>query len=108
MGRISRSAQPKVTNDDVVVDIVYEARRLAPLAHKATWYGFGSYFQGKSFSDIDVLIVCLTTEDAIVMRAATVELCMRWPIHLMIMTEDEQSETDFVGSERCVELYMQP
>jgi predicted nucleotidyltransferase len=92
--------------DEVLIDILQEAQRLARDVPEAAWYGFGSYFKGQvAFSDIDILIVCPTIADSIVVRAKTEEICLRWPLHLLIMTEYEQTETGFVASEECVMLH---
>ncbi len=74
------------------------------------WYGFGSYFRGQAaFSDIDILVVCRTTASSTFIRARTVELCARWPLHLVIMTEDEEAEANFLASAGCKLLWrLQP
>ena len=93
-------------HDEALMDILQDAQRLARDLPKTVWYGFGSYFNGqKSFGDIDILVVSPTTVDAVLVRAKMEEICVRWPIHLVIMTEDEQGETNFVASERCVVLH---
>lgn len=91
--------------DEAIRDILGEAERLARQLPEAGWYGFGSYFKGQgSFSDIDVLVVCPSTTDTIFVRVETKRICARWPLHLVIMTEDEQRETGFVASEGCIML----
>jgi predicted nucleotidyltransferase len=87
---------------EALMDILTEAKRLECHLPEAAWYGFGSYFKGQeSFSDIDVLVVCPTNADAILVRSETKDICARWPLHLVIMTEDEQAETSFIESECC-------
>jgi len=106
MGRVSWPSSPRMRHDEALTEILQEAQRLAAELPQAVWYGFGSYFnRPDSFGDIDILVVCPTTTDAILLRAKTTEICMRWPLHLVIMTEDEQRETAFVISERCIVLY---
>lgn len=93
--------------DEALAEILQEAERIADDIPGATprWYGYGSYFKGQHpFGDIDVLVICPTNADSIVIRAKTADLCARWPIHLVIMTEDEEKETNFVASEGCVIL----
>ena len=95
-----------MTRDQPLREILEEAKRFARRLPEAVWYGFGSYFKGQdSFGDIDVLVVCPTTTDAIFVRAETESICTRWPLHLVIMTEDEQAETGFVASEGCIVLH---
>jgi hypothetical protein len=92
--------------DKALIDIVQEAQRLSRDLPKVVWYGFGSFFMGQeSFGDIDILIVCPTIAAVLLVRTMTEEMCVRWPVHLVIMTEDEQRETGFVASEGCMMLH---
>jgi hypothetical protein len=76
-----------------------------PLLSTADWYGFGSFFNGADvFSDIDLLAVCDTLDAAVQIRRASTVFCSLWPIHMLIMTRDEGSETDFIISEECKPL----
>ena len=94
-----------MNSDEALVDILLEAKRITANLPRTVWYGFGSYFRRQdAFGDIDVLVVCSTPADAIVLRKNMNEICMRWPLHLLIMTEDEERETDFVASQECVLL----
>ena len=69
------------------------------------WYGFGSFFTGSgSFSDIDLLAVCSTVEETSDIRTKMALLCSEWPVHLLIMTESEAAETNFIKSELCIPL----
>lgn len=69
------------------------------------WYGFGSFFKGSdSFSDIDLLAVCATVQETSAIRTKMAALCSEWPVHLLIMTESEAAETNFVNSQRCIPL----
>ena len=70
------------------------------------WYGFGSYFKGQLvFGDIDILVVCRSPQEATKIRTQTAKLCERWPLHLLIMTEDEALETNFIAAENCKLLW---
>lgn len=92
--------------DEALSEILEETERIASNLTGVAWYGFGSYFKDQdSFGDIDILVVCPTTADAIAVRIKAEDLCARWPVHLVIMTEDEQRETGFVSSEGCVVLH---
>jgi hypothetical protein len=91
--------------DEARSEILQEAKRIACDLPGVAWYGFGSYFKARdSFGDIDILVVCPTTADAIVVRSRTAILCALWPVHLVIMTGEEQKETGFVTSEGCIVL----
>lgn len=66
------------------------------------WYGFGSFFSGEgAFSDIDVLAVCSDAREAKQVRGVLARLASTWPIHLIVMTEAEALETDFVYRQAC-------
>lgn len=66
------------------------------------WYGFGSFFQGQSsFNDIDLLAVCCDAREVLSVRRALYELSAAWPIHLIIMTDSEEAETEFIFRQGC-------
>ncbi|NHR07911.1 hypothetical protein HA052_22210 [Chromobacterium haemolyticum] len=66
------------------------------------WYGFGSFFHGQSsFNDIDLLAVCRDASEVLSVRSALYELSSVWPIHLIIMTDSEEAETDFIFRQGC-------
>ena len=81
---------------------IIKARNQSP---GTRWYGFGSFFRGQPvFCDIDLLVVCREQEDAVLVRKLTAECCARWPIHLIVMTESEEAETDFVATAQALDL----
>src|SRR5262245_2084068 len=95
-----------MSRSQALCEIVGEAKELSKVLPRVAWYGFGSCFRGHpAFSDIDILVVCSTAAEAIFIRAHIVELYTRWPLHLVIMTEDEEAETGFVASEDCMLLW---
>ncbi len=66
------------------------------------WYGFGSFFNSAdSFNDIDLLAVCSDGNEAATIRKGLTELAIAWPIHLIVMIEDEAVETDFIVRQGC-------
>jgi hypothetical protein len=74
-------------------------------AVSVAWYGFGSFFTASdSFSDIDLLAVCSTVEETSVIRRKMAAICSEWPVHVLIMTEAEAAETNFVKSQLCIPL----
>jgi hypothetical protein len=91
--------------EGAITEILQEIERITRGLPEASWYGFGSYFNKQgAFGDIDILVVCSNNRDAATIRANTENICASWPLHLVIMTEDEQRETGFVAFERCVIL----
>lgn len=92
--------------DYAVAKIVEEARALSAELPRVSWYGFGSCFHGEPpYADIDILVVCQTVTEAISIRAKSREICARWPVHLLIMTKDEEAETGFVAAQSCRPLW---
>jgi hypothetical protein len=76
-----------------------------PLLSTADWYGFGSFFNGAQvFSDIDLLAVSDTLDAGVQIRRESTTFCSLWPIHMLIMTREECSETEFLISEECKPL----
>ena len=71
----------------------------------ARWFGFGSFFLGtQHFSDLDVLVVCADQQEAALIHQACYELWSEWPVHLMILSEAEESSTSFISKCNCVPL----
>jgi hypothetical protein len=65
-------------------------------------YLFGSALHPDSvWSDVDILIVCEVDKDGRLARDTLSDLCMLYPIHLIIMTSQEETEFDFIRSENC-------
>lgn len=65
-------------------------------------YLFGSALHPDSvWSDVDILIVCEVDKDGQLARDTLSDLCMRYPIDLVIMTSQEEAEFDFIRSENC-------
>ncbi len=91
--------------EDVLNEIVAEAKKISFVLPHARWYGFGSYFKNCAFSDIDILIVCRGSLEAISIRELTKSICSDWPLHLLVMTEEEEVETAFIDSQGCILLW---
>ncbi|MGX6999516.1 hypothetical protein [Caballeronia sp. KNU42] len=66
------------------------------------WYGFGSFFRGpSSFNDIDLLAVCSDANEVLFVRSSLWDLSVEWPIHLIVMTDSEEAETEFILRQGC-------
>lgn len=71
----------------------------------ARWFGFGSFFLStKHFSDVDLLVVCETQEDGILIYQMCRELWTEWPVDLLIMTQTEEADTSFIVRWGCIPL----
>ena len=65
-------------------------------------YIFGSAVKPTSaWSDVDILLVCQDEAAGQPARRALGNLCREFPIDLTIMTVEEETEFDFVRSEKC-------
>lgn len=91
--------------EEALNEIVAEARKISLVVPRTKWYGFGSYFKNGVFSDIDILIVCRGSFEAISIRELTKNICSDWPLHLLVMTEEEVAETEFIESQGCTPLW---
>ena len=83
-----------------------EAKRVSSAAPGTIWYFFGSILRNPtSAADIDVAVLCPSHETARVVRRETANLCAEMPLHLFLLTEDEDTELGFLASERCQQFY---
>lgn len=91
---------------DVAVDFVRSERaRISKIIPLTKWYLFGSVTRTKRpVSDIDLLVVCEQAEDCAIVRNELRDCCLKYPVHLMLMTRAEELELDFVVSESAKEI----
>src|SRR4051812_12964712 len=76
---------------------VESARAVAAQFLGSDWYLFGSgATTPETAGDIDLLIIHDATVDASRMREALADLCALLPIHLTILTRDEERERGFL------------
>lgn len=91
-----------MTMSSLLAEILNTLSGLQEKLPDTKWYGFGSFFQGKSsFNDIDLLAVCGNACEVLSVRSALCELSAAWPIHLIIMTDSEEAETEFILRQGC-------
>jgi predicted nucleotidyltransferase len=91
---------------DLVVGIVRnEMARIIEVVPHSEWYLFGSITSNKSpVSDIDLLVVCESSADCARVRLGLAAVCAEFPIHLLLMTELEEVEVNFIEGERALEI----
>lgn len=83
-----------------------EILRVSKLVQDAEWYLFGSLLQTpKQAVDIDILILYRSDDTAEMIRDELREMTLRFPIHLLFLSEHEEAELDFIDSERCVPMH---
>lgn len=94
------------TPQETAVDALYqEVRRIKSRLPTSRWFLFGSAVTAKSpASDIDLLVVCNDAVDCTTVRTELASICTRFPIHLLLMTPDEEAEVQFIESERATEI----
>lgn len=71
----------------------------------ARWYLFGSASEDPSAAaDVDVLVVCKSDTDADAIRCLVDASEFYRPLHLSILTEDEEREIGFAERQGCVQV----
>ncbi len=94
-----------MNNNNMIVAIRSEAERIQGLALGSRWYIFGSFIRNpERAADLDLLILCKLQVNVERVRDEVMDICSDWPLHLLLMTEDEEKETNFIASESCVLL----
>ena len=82
-----------------------EILRVSKLVQDAEWYLFGSLLQAQQQAiDIDILILYRSDDTAEMIRDELREVTLRFPVHLLFLSEHEEAELDFIYSERCVPM----
>lgn len=93
-----------------VVDALLDlADRLGPAQHGTEWYLFGSLDRNEAgASDIDLLILCLTDQQADLLRRDIDPDCLPLPLDLLLMTFDEAAQVDAVSAQGAQLIYPPP
>lgn len=83
-----------------------EARRLSHSIPNLSWYLFGSSLENiDSANDLDILIIYQHLGESELIRAALDQFLISLPVHLTLLTTEEELELDFVQTERCKKLF---
>ena len=91
-----------MTTSSILAEILNTLAGLQKKLPNTKWYGFGSFFHGRSsFNDIDLLAVCSDANEVFSVRNSVYELSLAWPIHLIVMTDREEAETEFIFRQGC-------
>jgi hypothetical protein len=95
-----------MTFENVLEFLRAEAERIEPVAPGAVWYVFGSAVHAfNKASDVDVLVLCASPESVAAVRHELHAACRRLPLHLFLLTGEEENELGFVASENCAQIY---
>jgi hypothetical protein len=82
-----------------------EMARIVELVPRSKWYLFGSIISNKCpVSDIDLLVVCENFTDCAKVRSGLAAVCAEFPIHLLLMTQVEEAEVNFIEGEQALEI----
>jgi predicted nucleotidyltransferase len=108
MGPVSRTIEQEMIpspGNNLAEIVRREIIRLNTIVPGCKWYLFGSVATAKrSVSDIDVLVVCDTHELCAKVREGLSAACAESPIHLLLMTQSEEEELNFISSQRAIEI----
>ena len=75
---------------------------------ESKWYIFGSATQGVTrAADIDILVICRNDEEADRLRKTCNSFYFRKPLDFSILTEQEESEVQFVERQNCIRIFLQ-
>jgi predicted nucleotidyltransferase len=87
---------------EIASKLQHEARTLSRQAPGAEWYLFGSIIRHEPLpSDVDLLIVYKNDSDARVLRRGLEHLSRFFPLHLLLLRKDEESELNFVNEQKA-------
>jgi hypothetical protein len=95
-----------MTQDDLFAFLRTEAQRIGQIVPGAVWYLFGSALRTLEHAkDIDIVVLCGNKDAVATVRQELADACVRFPLHLCLLTSDEEAELGFIGAEGCVQLY---
>lgn len=83
-----------------------KANKISLIIPKLKWYLFGSFLSGgKNANDIDVLILYNNEFEPPRIKKYLEELTSEYPIHLVLMTENEESELQFISRKNATQFF---
>ena len=95
-----------MTTDEIIERLRAEAAVVEKEVPNTAWFLFGSAaVDAASAVDIDLLILCPVDEDAMSVRRRLAELCLNFPLHLFLVTRDEELELNFIATQSCRRIY---
>lgn len=95
---------------EVLEDVAMSAIRaqVQEIGHRvpgSRWFFFGSVTTDqRPVGDIDVLVVYKATDDCTAIRSGFEQVCSQFPVHLLLMTAQEEAEVNFIQAEGAVEI----
>lgn len=100
------AVQSQKIENYVVSKIQKKASYLAKLVGNLQWYLFGSSLTGvKRPQDIDILVVYPEEEDTERLKKLLANFLLSAPVDLILMSQAEEQQTNFVQSQNCQRFY---
>ena len=91
---------------DPIESIVSEARRISVQIPGTTWYLFGSMLRNRERAqDIDLLVIHAYADDGPRLRCELAALIAGLPVHLLIVSEDEELTLNVLGRYELRQLF---
>lgn len=92
---------------EILPPLLYtEILRVSKLVRDTKWYLFGSLLRTPQKAvDIDILVLYRSDDTAKMIRGELRETTLRFPIHLLFLSECDEAELDFIDSEQCVPIH---
>jgi predicted nucleotidyltransferase len=95
-----------MTNSELLERLRSEVVSIGQEVPNTTWFLFGSAALGAPApSDVDVLVLCSGDEEAMAVRYRLADACLRFPLHLLVLTQEEERELDFIETQSCRRIY---
>jgi hypothetical protein len=89
----------------VVRALSKEMQRIRVQVPNSKWFLFGSVTTARRpLGDVDFLVVCKNATDCVTIRSELDSICAQFPVHLLIMSESEESEVNFIKDQRAIEI----
>lgn len=106
--QFSSEMAPQQPKEFAELKISEKASLLEPFIKGLEWYLFGSILTSKDVAeDIDVLVVYPDGTDAESVRKLLSDFLLSAPIDLMLMSQSEEMQTDFIRSQACKRIHPQ-
>lgn len=93
------------------IDLILEAAKaISSVVPRTDWYLFGSFLKNPvAAPDIDLLVVCQDHLAGTRIREyLSANILVEWPIHLLIMTTQEEIEANFIVGQCCRSIFKTP
>lgn len=90
----------------MINEIIKVANKLECKGGMLAWYVFGSYLHSpKKAKDLDILIIYENIDSAKEARISLSDISIRYPIDLIFMTREEESQFDFIKAQNAKKIY---